>query len=154
MTKIAVFPGSFDPITRGHEAIVRRSTTLFDKVIVAIGVNSQKQYFFPLEKRKMWLEAVFADLPSVAIKTYQGLTIDFCKSENAHFILRGLRNSTDFNYERSIAQTNHAISPEIETVFLLTDPHLSAINSTIIRDILRHGGDASQFVPSQVDLSQ
>lgn len=149
--KKAVFPGSFDPITIGHEALVRRAAGLFDELVVAIGHNSKKQYMYPLEQRKAWLEAVFADLPNVTTASYEGLTTDYCKSIDAGYLLRGLRSGTDFEFERSIAQMNAAISG-IETVFLITAPEHSAINSTIVRDIVRHGGDASAFVPKPVKL--
>lgn len=151
--KKAVFPGSFDPITIGHEALVRRAIPLFDEIVVAIGHNSNKQYMYPLEQRQQWIADVFADAPSVSVATYQGLTTDYCQSINAGFLLRGLRSSTDFEFERSIAQMNRAISDGLETVFLITDPEHSAINSTIIRDIVRNGGNADAFVPKQVNLS-
>lgn len=150
--KTAVFPGSFDPITRGHESIIRRALPLFDELIVAIGVNSTKTNYFPLEKRAGWIQQVFKDEPKVKIIDYSGLTIDFCREVNANYILRGLRTSADFEFERGIAQMNKAMNPEIETVFILTTPDLSAISSTIIRDILKHGGDASQFVPGGISL--
>lgn len=150
--KKAVFPGSFDPITKGHESIVRRAATLFDEIVIAIGINSTKEYYFPIEKRIEWLNKVFANEPKVRIEQYEGLTIDFCKKINAKYILRGLRTSADFEFERGIAQMNKAMMHEIETVFILTTPEFSAINSTIVRDILKNGGDASQFVPKEVDL--
>jgi pantetheine-phosphate adenylyltransferase len=150
MSKIAVFPGSFDPITIGHESIILRSLPLFDKIIVAIGVNSTKQGFFPAEKRKQWIEKVFAGEKKIEVKTYKGLTIDFCKQEKANYILRGLRTSADFEFERVIAQMNRAMDKNIETVFILSTPELSAINSTVVRDIIRNSGDASQFVPTAI----
>ena len=157
MAKIAVFPGSFDPITLGHESIIRRALPLFDKVIVAIGVNSTKESFFPIEKRKSWIVNVFSgDLPAgqagkrIEIKTYKGLTVDFCKQQKANYILRGLRTSADFEFERVIAQMNRSMNENIETVFILSTPELSAINSTVVRDIIRNGGDASRFVPSAI----
>ncbi len=152
MKNTAVFPGSFDPITKGHESIVRRGIALFDEIVIAVGINSTKEYFFPLEKRLEWLNKVFANEPKVRIEKYEGLTIDFCKKINAQYILRGLRTSADFEFERGIAQMNKAMLPGIETVFILTTPELSAINSTIVRDILKNGGDASRFVPKGVDL--
>lgn len=150
MERIAVFPGSFDPITRGHESIIRRSLLLFDKVIVAIGENSEKKSFFSLEKRMEWIKAVFVNEPGVTVNSYQGLTVDFCKKMNAGFLLRGLRTSADFEFERSIGQINKNLNPDIETVFLLTTPEFTALNSSIVRDIIRNGGDASQFVPDAV----
>lgn len=152
MKNLAVFPGSFDPITKGHESIVRRAAVLFDEIVIAIGINATKEYYFPIEKRIEWLNKVFANEPKVKIEKYEGLTIDFCKKINAKYILRGLRTSADFEFERGIAQMNRAMMHEIETVFFLTTPELSAINSTIVRDILKNGGDISQFVPKEVDL--
>jgi pantetheine-phosphate adenylyltransferase len=150
MEKIAIFPGSFDPITKGHESIVRRASALFDKVIVAIGENSEKKNFFPLQKRLDWIDKVFADDPKISSDHYSGLTVNYCRTKNAQYIIRGLRTSADFEFERSIGQINKKLYPEIETVFLLTTPELTALNSSIVRDILRHGGDASQFVPEAV----
>ena len=151
--RIAIFPGSFDPITTGHESILRRSLPLFDEIIIAIGKNSNKQYYFSQEQREQWIKDVFADEPKVKVATYTGLTIDFCKQQNANFILRGLRTSADFEFEKAIAQNNYAMAPEIETIFILPSPELSAVSSTIVRDIIRNGGDASQFVPKQVNLN-
>jgi pantetheine-phosphate adenylyltransferase len=150
MERIAVFPGSFDPITRGHESIIRRALPLFDHIIVAIGENQEKKSYFSLEQRISWIRAVFFDVPAITVMSYQGLTVDFCKKMNARFLLRGLRTSADFEFERSIGQINKNLSPDIETVFLLTTPEHSALNSSIVRDILRNGGDAAQFVPEAV----
>ncbi len=153
MDKIAVFPGSFDPITRGHVSIIQRALPLFDKIIVAIGLNTEKQNYFPTEKRLEWIRKVFPDEPKIEVTEYTGLTINFCKSVNASYILRGLRTSADFEFERSIGQINKNLHPGIETVFLLTTPEYTALNSSIVRDIVRHGGDASQFVPEQINLN-
>ena len=150
MERIAVFPGSFDPITKGHESIILRAIPLFDHIIIAIGENSEKKSFFTLERRVNWIRAVFSGHPSVSVKSYQGLTVDFCRNMNAKFILRGLRTSADFEFERSIGQINKNLDPEIETVFLLTTPEYTALNSSIVRDILRNGGNPSQFVPDAV----
>jgi len=150
MNKIAVFPGSFDPITKGHESIIKRAIPLFDKIIVAIGINTEKKHYFSLEKRLYWLEQVFKDEPTIVITQYEGLTVDFCRKNGANFILRGLRTSADFEFERSIGQINKQIYTDIETIFLLTTPEYTALNSSIVRDILRHGGDASSFVPDVV----
>ena len=147
--KIAVFPGSFDPITLGHKDIVERALTLFDKIIIAIGINSQKSYHFSIEQRKSFIEASFSS-SKIIIETYDGLTVDYCKKVNANYILRGVRNVNDYNYENSIAQMNKMLDTNIETIFLPTSPELSAINSTIIRDILVNGGDISQFVPKEI----
>lgn len=147
--KKAIFPGSFDPITNGHYDIIKRGVSLFDEVIVAIGVNAEKKYMFSLEERKRFIEEAFKDEPKVKVITYSGLTIDLCKKENAEFILRGLRNPADFEFEKAIAHTNRMMS-KIETVFLLTAARTSFISSSIVRDVLRNGGDISQLVPESV----
>ncbi|TAF10723.1 MAG: pantetheine-phosphate adenylyltransferase [Flavobacterium sp.] len=147
--KKAIFPGSFDPITNGHYDIIKRGVSLFDEVIVAIGVNAEKKYMFSLEDRKRFIEEAFKDEPKVKVITYSGLTIDLCKKENAEFILRGLRNPADFEFEKAIAHTNRVMS-KIETVFLLTAARTSFISSSIVRDVLRNGGDISQLVPKAV----
>ncbi len=148
--KIAVFPGSFDPITIGHQDIIERALPLFDKIVIGIGINSAKKYHFTLEQRTDFIELSFKNNPKVEVKTYNGLTIDFCKSIHASYILRGIRNSNDYMYENSIAQMNKAMENHIETIFMPTIPALSAINSTIVRDILINNGDASQFVPAEI----
>ena len=145
----AIFPGSFDPITNGHYDIIKRGVSLFDEVIVAIGVNAEKKYMFSLEDRKRFIEEAFKDEPKVKVITYSGLTIDLCKKEKADFILRGLRNPADFEFEKAIAHTNRVMS-KIETVFLLTAARTSFISSSIVRDVLRNGGDISQLVPESV----
>ena len=147
--KKAIFPGSFDPITNGHYDIIKRGVSLFDEVIVAIGVNAEKKYMFSLEDRKRFIEESFKDEPKVRVITYSGLTIDLCKKENAEFILRGLRNPADFEFEKAIAHTNRVMS-KIETVFLLTAARTSFISSSIVRDVLRNGGDITQLVPESV----
>lgn len=149
--QIALFPGSFDPITIGHEKIIRRALPLFDKIIVGIGINTNKKYLFSLEQRISWIEKVFADEKKVEVKSYEGLTIDFCKKENARFIVRGLRNSADYSYESNIAQMNQYLYPKLETIFIQTTPELSAINSTIVRDIIINKGDASHFLPKAIN---
>lgn len=148
--RIAVYPGTFDPVTKGHEALVLKALPLFDEIIIAIGHNSNKQTYFTLEQRKNWLEKIFEKYPQIKIDTYDTLTVNFCKEKQAKFILRGLRSSTDFEFEKNIAQANSSISPEIETVFLVSSPGLSAVNSSIVRDIHRHGGDISQFIPNGI----
>lgn len=145
----AVFPGSFDPITNGHEDIIRRAIPLFDEIIVAIGVNADKKYMFTLDERKRFIEQTFKDEPKIKVETYQGLTIDFCKEKEAQFILRGLRNPADFEFEKAIAHTNRVLS-KIETVFLLTAASTSYISSSIVRDVLRNGGDYTVLVPKAV----
>jgi len=149
--KRAVFPGSFDPITLGHIDIIKRSLSLFDEIIIAIGVNADKKNMFSLEDRKKHIEDTFANEPKVKVKTYTGLTVDFCKAENAKFILRGLRNSSDFNYEQSIAQTNASLA-DIESIFVMCAPELSNISSSIVRDVIRNGGDYTKMVPRAVML--
>lgn len=152
MERIAVFAGSFDPFTIGHEAIVRRALNLFDQIHIAIGVNSNKSGFFSLEQRLEWIKEVFEYDEKVAVSSYSGLTIEFCKSVGANFLIRGLRTSADFEYESAIAQINKVMDPDIESVFILTDPSHSAITSTIVRDIIRHGGDADKFLPNSKSL--
>lgn len=149
--RIAVFPGSFDPFTIGHEALVKRTLDLFDEIIVAVGMNSTKKYMFSVEKRTEWIKNVFKNEPRVRVTSFTGLTVEFCKKNNASFIIRGVRTSTDFEFEKAIAQMNRSMS-EIETIFIMPLPEHSAINSTIIRDIVRNNGDASSFVPKGVDL--
>ncbi len=151
--RIAIFPGSFDPITIGHEDILKRVLPLFDEIIVAIGKNSSKQNYFELEQRKKWVQQVFANQPKVRVDTYTGLTVEYCKKMGANFIVRGLRTSADFEFEKAIAQNNKMMVPEVETVFILPIPELSAINSTIVRDIIRNGGDATRFVPKGINLN-
>lgn len=147
MERIAVFPGSFDPITCGHESVIRRAAPLFDKIIVALGVNSQKQGYFVNSIRKEMIEATFADCPKISCTQYAGLTVDFCEEVGAKYLLRGLRTAADFEFERSIGQMNKQLDSGIETIFMLTQPEHTPLNSSIIRDILKHGGDAEQFVP-------
>jgi pantetheine-phosphate adenylyltransferase len=152
MKKIAVFPGSFDPFTIGHEAIIRRAMSLFDEIIVAVGSNALKKNFYSLETRMEMINKVFEDEPRVRVDYYEGLTVDFCKKNGAGYLLRGLRTSADFEFERAIGQVNRSMAPEIETVFLLTVPEHSFINSTIVRDIIKSRGDASKFVPAAINL--
>jgi len=147
--KKAVFPGSFDPITLGHEDIITRASMLFDEVIVAIGVNSSKKYMFSLEERKSFIEETFKDYKNVSVVTYEGLTVDFCKKNNISYIVRGLRNPADFEFEKAIAHTNRDLAP-VETVFLLTAAKTSYISSSIVRDVLRNGGNVSTLVPDAV----
>lgn len=152
MQKIAIFPGSFDPITRGHENIIIRARGLFDRIIVAIGENQEKKNYFTIEQRLGFLESVFKPFDDIEIDRYKGLTVDYCRARGARYILRGLRTSADFEFERSIAQVNKKLYPEIETVFLLTLPEYTALNSSMVRDILRHGGNPEQFIPEDLIL--
>jgi len=145
----AVFPGSFDPITLGHYDIIKRGLTLFDEIILAIGVNAEKKYMFSLEERKNFIEEAFKDEPKIKVMTYKGLTVDFCKQQDANFILRGLRNPADFEFEKAIAHTNRKLT-EIETVFLLTSSGKSYISSSIVRDVIRNNGDYTGLVPDTV----
>lgn len=145
----AVFPGSFDPITLGHYDIIKRSISLFDEIIIAIGINAEKKYMFSLEERKRFIEEAFAEHSSISVVTYEGLTIDLCKKLKANFILRGLRNPADFEFEKAIAHTNRRLS-KIETVFLLTAAKTSYISSSIVRDVIRNGGEYEMLVPDSV----
>lgn len=154
MEKIAVFPGSFDPFTIGHNSIVNRALPLFDKIIVAIGYNTGKKTFLSLENRLRLIKDVFYGNPKIEVHHYEGLTVDFCTKMNARYLLRGLRTAADFEYERAIGQVNKAMKPEIESVFLLTAPEYTPVNSTIVRDILMHGGDASKFLPAGIDITK
>jgi pantetheine-phosphate adenylyltransferase len=152
MEKIAVFPGSFDPFTRGHESIILRALPLFDRIIIAIGENSEKRSYFPLEKRLEMIRKLYLGQSKVEVDQYQGLTVDYCRKAGARFLLRGLRTSADFEFERAIAQVNLKMNPEVETVFLLTLPEYSPVTSTIVREILRYGGDVSPFIPENLDI--
>ncbi|MEM9886671.1 MAG: pantetheine-phosphate adenylyltransferase [Bacteroidota bacterium] len=150
--KIAVFPGSFDPITSGHFDLVQRALPLFDQIIIAIGVNSQKKYLFSLEQRIKWLEDVFSEEPKIKVDSFEGLTAHYCTSIGAKYLLRGLRNASDFDYEKTISQLNHIVGAGIETIFLIAQPGYSHISSTIVREIIKGGGDASAFLPKEVQV--
>jgi pantetheine-phosphate adenylyltransferase len=154
MEKIAIFPGSFDPFTVGHESIVRRSVGLFDTIIVAVGVHSGKQPLMSVASRVAMINEVFRNDDTVSCASFEGLTVDFCRKVNANYMLRGIRTAADFEYERAIAQINKKMLPEVESVFLLTNPEHTPVNSTIIRDIIRNGGDASQFLPESIDITK
>ena len=147
----AIFPGSFDPITKGHVDIIRRSLPLFDELIIAIGVNSTKKYMFTLEQRKAFITTPFAEETNIKVDTYEGLTVDYCNKIHAKFIVRGLRNPADFEFEKTITQVNRRLS-EIETVFLLTSADTSFISSSIVREVIHFGGDYSSMVPDAVRL--
>ena len=152
MSKIAFFPGSFDPITKGHEDIVRRAIPLFDEIIVALGINSSKKYMYTIEQRLKWIEDTFTDCKTIKVIQYEGLTINACKKHQVQFILRGLRNSNDYEYEKSIAMMNQAMAIDIETVYLNTKAESSAISSTIVRDIIKNQGNPLPFLASGVRL--
>ena len=147
----ALFPGSFDPITLGHFDIIKRGIHLFDEIVVAIGINAEKKYMFTIEQRKQFIEEAFKDEPKVKVVTYQGMTVDFCKKIEANFILRGLRNPADFEFEKAIAHTNRKLT-KIETVFLLTAANTSFISSSIVRDVIRNNGNFSILVPKSVKV--
>ena len=149
--KKAIFPGSFDPITLGHLDIIERGVKLFDELIIAIGINADKKYMFSLEERKKFIEDSFKNEPKIKVVTYKGLTVDFCEKNNVDFILRGLRNPADFEFEKSIAHTNRDLAP-IETVFLLTAAKTSYISSSIVRDVIRNNGDYTKLVPVTVKV--
>lgn len=151
MKKIALFPGSFDPFTKGHESVISKALPLFDQIIIGVGVNSTKNSYFELEKRLKHIEAIYEGQPKIQVQTFQKLTVDFCKDVNAGFILRGLRDTKDFEYEKAIAQMNLKLSG-IETVFFMTDPEVSAISATIVREISKNGGIIEQFVTKSTIL--
>lgn len=150
--KIAVFPGSFDPITKGHTDIVFRALPLFDKIVVAIGVNEHKTTLYPLDQRRKWLEEVFASYPNIEVDYFTGLTAAYCKKINAHYLIRGLRSAADFDYEKTISQVNSTVGDDLETVFLISRPKYSHISSTIVREIIKGHGDASPFLPPEIQL--
>ena len=150
MPKICLFPGTFDPVTLGHVDIVNRALPLFDKIVVAVGTNSSKGPMFSPEQRQMWIEEIFRGEPKVEGAVYEGLTVNFCNKIGAHFILRGIRYVSDFEYEKTIADANRTLDPKIETIFLTGEPKYTSVASTIVRDILRNGGDASHFLPDVV----
>ena len=151
---IAVFPGSFDPFTLGHESIVLRALNLFDKMIIGIGSNTRKTSFFSAGQRIEMIRELFAGNPKVEVMYYDDLTIEFCKRVGAKYMLRGLRTSSDFEYEKVIAQVNQAMLPEVESIFMLTLPEHTAINSSVVREIMRYGGDVSKFVPAGINIQK
>ncbi len=152
MKKVAVFPGSFDPITLGHVSVIKRAIPLFDQVVIAIGDNADKKHMFSAKQRENWIREVFRNEPKVSIEIYSGLTVEFCKQRNVHFILRGLRTSADFEFERSIAQINRRLAPEVDTLFILTESQYTPISSSIVRDVIRNNGNISEFVPPEVKV--
>jgi len=153
MDRIAVFPGSFDPFTVGHESIVKRALQLFDKVIIAVGENADKKTLFSIEMRIRMISRVFEGEGRVEVTSFRGLTVDFCRGHKARYILRGLRTAADFEYERAMGHMNWKMAPEIDTVFLLTSTEHTPVNSTIVRDIIKNGGDASAFVPASINIA-
>src|SRR5262245_51926050 len=151
MKKVAVFPGSFDPVTIGHVDIIHRGLPLFDHLIIGIGINSQKKYLFSLEKRMEWLKKIFEYEPKISIESYTGLTVHFCEKKEAGYILRGIRSAGDFEFEKAVSQTNRVLSRNIETIFILANPSLSVVSSSIVRDVIINGGDARPFIPEEVE---
>ena len=152
MNRIAIFPGSFSPFSLGHKAVVDSALPLFDKVIIAVGNNPEKNQYFSIKKRLKWINDVYKNMPNISVERYEGLTVDFCKTVNANFIIRGLRDSHDFKFEKNIAQMNKKLNAEIETIFIITPPDLSHISSTILRDIIKNGGDISTFIPKEISI--
>lgn len=150
MKRIALFPGTFDPITVGHLNILERAIPLFDEVVIGIGHNSSKSTLFPLEQRENWIKEIFKNVPTVRVESYEGLTVDFCQKINANYILRGLRNMSDFDYEKNIAQMNKLVTNHIESIFLMCDPEYTPISSSVVRDLIRNGGNAAPFLPKEV----
>jgi pantetheine-phosphate adenylyltransferase len=148
--RICLFPGTFDPITKGHTDIIDRALGLFDALIIGIGVNSSKQPMFSLEQRIAWIESIYKNEPKIKVIAYEGLTIDCCKKYNAQFILRGIRYINDFEYEKAIADMNRMLEPEVETVFLTCTPLYSTISSTLVRDVINNNGNVHQFIPDAI----
>lgn len=153
MERICLFPGTFDPVTLGHIDIINRAIPLFDKIYVGIGINSAKNPMFSAEQRMEWFREIYTNEPKVESVVYDGLTVNYCKTINARFILRGIRYVSDFEYEKTIADANRTLDPNIETIFLTGEPKYTSVASTIVRDIIRNGGDASLFLPEAVNLS-
>ena len=151
MERIAIFPGSFDPFTIGHEEIVKRGLKMFDKIVIAVGINAVKKEFLDVDTRIAIIRKVFEDVDNVIVMSYSGLTVDFCEQMGANFIIRGLRTAADFEYERAVGQANKAMDSSVETVFLLTSPEHTFISSTIVRDIFMNGGNANKFLPTNVE---
>ena len=152
MAKIAVFPGSFSPFTIGHQSVITQTIPLFEKIIIAIGLNSEKEQYFSIEERLDWINKIYRHNKKIEIKRYEGLTVDFCKKENANYIIRGIRDSHDFKYEKNIAQMNKDLNQDIETIFVVSPPELSHISSSLIRDVIKNGGDVKKFIPKDMDL--
>jgi pantetheine-phosphate adenylyltransferase len=150
MSRICLFPGTFDPVTLGHVDVIERAVSLFDKLIIGIGMNASKQPMFTVEQRTGWIKEIFGHEPKIEVTSYEGLTVDYCRKIDAHFILRGIRYISDFEYEKAIADMNRMLAPDIETIFLTCSPAYSTISSTLVRDVIRNGGNAAMFMPPQV----
>lgn len=148
--KICLFPGTFDPITKGHVDIICRALSLFDKMVIGVGINSGKQPMFDADQRVNWIKEIFKNEPRISVSAYEGLTINFCKEVEAHYILRGIRYVSDFEYERAIADMNRTLMPEVETFFLTSASQYATISSTLVRDVIRNGGDVSSIIPAEV----
>lgn len=153
MQRICLFPGTFDPVTKGHVDIIERAVSLFDKLVIGVGINSSKQPMFSLEQRTGWIKEIFKNDTRIEVTGYSGLTVDYCRSINAHYILRGIRYISDFEYEKAIADMNRMLTPDIETIFLTCSPLYSTISSTLVRDVIRNRGNAAMFLPEQVVIS-
>ncbi len=152
MQRICLFPGTFDPITNGHVDVIKRSVSMFDKLVIGVGINASKQPMFSVEQRCEWIREIFKDDPRIEVTGYSGLTIDYCRKIDAHYILRGIRYISDFEYEKAIADMNRMLAPDIETIFLTCSPQYSTISSTLVRDVIRNGGNINLFVPAEVKL--
>lgn len=152
MERICLFPGTFDPMTLGHVDVIKRSVPLFDKLIIAIGVNANKTPMFSVEQRTEWIREIFKDYPTIEVTNYTGLTINYCKEVGANYMMRGIRYIADFEYEKAIADMNRSLAPEVETIFLTCAPEYSTVSSTIVRDVIRNGGDVSHFVPKEIEV--
>lgn len=150
--RVAIFPGSFDPITIGHVDIIKKALPLFDKIIISIGTNTQKKSLFSLDQREQWIRDVFSGEPKIAVDHFDGLTADYAKKIDSHYLLRGLRNGSDFDYEKTISQVNQTISKGLETIFFISSPEVAHISSTVVREIISGGGDASPFIPKEINL--
>ena len=150
MQRICLFPGTFDPITLGHVDVIERATSLFDKLVIGIGINSSKQPMFTVEERSEWIREIYKNEPRIEVAGYEGLTVDYCRKIGAKYILRGIRYVSDFEYEKAIADMNRMLVPDIETIFLTCSPLYSTISSTLVRDVIRNGGNASMFIPKEV----
>lgn len=154
MKKYAIFPGSFSPFTNGHKSIVDRMRPLFDKIVIAIGINSLKEDLYPIEKKIEWIQNIYLNQPKVTVVSYKGLTVDLCEEQKAKYIIRGIRDEKDFKFEKTIAQNNRELAPEIETLLITTLPRYSHISSSIVRDIIKNNGDVSKLIPNNSDFHQ
>ncbi len=150
--KICLFPGTFDPMTLGHVDVIKRTIPMFDKLIIAIGVNANKTPMFTVEQRTEWIQEIFKEYPTVEVTNYTGLTINYCREVGANYMMRGIRYIADFEYEKAIADMNRTLAPEVETIFLTCAPEYSTVSSTIVRDVIRNGGDVSHFVPKEIKV--